>query len=258
MERCDCADLDLPAAQEHSIRRQIAYENKQAVGGAEPSPLFGQKPHRLLQGRVTGQEDADGGVHREDAKADRKHKPCLYLSQQHRQDAGHPPHSRRVDQVILVGRQIAEQVAPHRVTAVSLDRSPAFSGGTAEGIGVGPAQQQDRGQTADCQDRKKEGRSAQQKNCGKQDRRPKRPQHTPQAFSGIDAHGHKDGTDPAQDASRNLHPAPGGDRQHHGQQSGGLGEQRICPQGSRIGKHKAPVLKGKHKHIFHVGPAVPG
>ena len=51
--------------------------------------------------------------------------PRLNLSKQRRQDAGRAPHNQGVDQIVLVGCQIAEQVTPYGIAAVGADRPPA-------------------------------------------------------------------------------------------------------------------------------------
>ena len=218
MERADPAELDLPAAQENDVRRQIAPENEQAIGDTERPSLPRQKPHRPLQCRVAGQQDADGGVQGEDGKADWQDEPGLHLTQQHRQDAGHAPHGRCVDQIILVGHQVAEQIAPHGGgAAVDFDCPPIAGWADIKGVGV----------------------------------------HTPQAQRIETGCGYNGGQG-AEDTAHDLRPAPVADCPNHGKQSGSLGQQGVGPQGGHIGKHQGPVLKGKHEHIFQVGPVVPG
>ena len=73
IERTNPAELDLPAAQENDVRRQMAPENEQSIEDTE----------RL----------ADGGVQGEDGKADGQDEPGLHLSQLHRQDTGRAPQS---------------------------------------------------------------------------------------------------------------------------------------------------------------------
>ena len=125
VERDNPANLELPAAQENNARSQIAPKKEQAVGNAERHPLSQQEPHRPLQCRVARQQDADGGIQRENDKTDGQNEPGLHLTQQHRQNTGHAPHGCGVDQIILVSRQIAEQVTPHGVAAVGFGRPPA-------------------------------------------------------------------------------------------------------------------------------------
>lgn len=93
IERTNPAELDLPAAQENDVRRQMAPENEQSIEDTERLALPRQKPHRPFQGRVAGQQDADGGVQGEDGKADGQDEPGLHLSQLHRQDTGRAPQS---------------------------------------------------------------------------------------------------------------------------------------------------------------------
>ena len=54
--------LDLKAYKKYNIRNQITSENKQTIRYAKCFSLAGKEADRLLQGRVAGQQNANGGV----------------------------------------------------------------------------------------------------------------------------------------------------------------------------------------------------
>ena len=106
------ADLKLPTAQKEPLRNQMAGAEEQTVGKAEGASLPRQKTDGLLGTGVAGQQDPHGGVEGEQGKPQRGHPHPRNLPEEQGQHPGHAPQDPGVDQVVLMGQQIPDQVAP--------------------------------------------------------------------------------------------------------------------------------------------------